>query len=108
MRSTTCVTAIIGACLALSASATYAEEPPPIAQLPRDLAHLAVAWVSIPQTMYTRTRADGPVLGLTAGTVEGSGLMVEDTVDYLTSGYADPYGPQEKRRPMGALLHYSF
>ena len=103
---------IIGMVIAVGAlcgmATVGAEEPPPITQLPSDMAHLAVAWVAVPQHMYTVAQDEGPLMGLTVGTVEGSSAMVEDAAMYLTSGYHNGARATERHRPAGALLHYSF
>lgn len=98
--------AVVGVLMCLGSGAAMAGEPPSIQQLPEDLAHLATVWVSVPQTMYAMSRDEGPVVGLTKGTVEGGRSMIEDTARYLTSGYFN--GSPNEHRPVGALLHYAF
>ena len=99
----------IGVLLCVAGRLATAEEPPSITNLPKDLAHLATAWVAVPQAMYQVSRDAGPMQGLTVGTVEGSERMVRRTVTYLTSGYFD-HSPadEDETRPLGALVHYSF
>ena len=98
--------AVISVVLCAGVGAAAAEEPPSIARLPKDLAHLATVWVAVPQAMYAVSRDEGPAAGLTKGAVAGGSSMVQDTVRYLTSGYLN--GSPNERRPVGALLHYSF
>ena len=102
------ITILTVSCVWCVASVSWAkDERPPITQLPKDLARLAVVWTAIPHTMYEVSREDGPLMGMTVGPVVGSGVMMRDTATYLTRGYHDQTRANE-RRPAGALLHYSF
>jgi|GEM_PF-6373911 len=96
--------------IVLMPTLTRAEEPPPITQLPHDIVKLATVWWAVPHAMYQVSQDEGSVMGMTLGTVEGSSLMVESTVTYLTSGYhyTQQTQPTPQRRPTGALLRYSF
>jgi hypothetical protein len=100
------VGAVLGVLLAAGSQPLCAEGRP-IRQLPADVGQLATVWVAVPRAMAAVTQDDGPVLGMTVGAVEGTSHMVEDAVSYLTEGYTHDRRSQYKR-PMGALLIYTF
>ena len=106
MRRTLAISIIIGS-LGIGYGIGCADEPPPVAQLPHDVARLATVWMAMPQSMYRVTRDEGAFAGLTKGAVEGGGRMIGDTVTYLTSGYFHD-ARSDAHRPAGALVNYSF